>query len=360
MLLLPNPPALAIVTRTPWEYVSAFRHILCRIGPAPERRADAVLLAANARPHAGGKLAGLTLWGEAAFFPPPRRAYVSLAPPFHRKERQLLFRLKRTGTELFGGPLPDKTTVHELLVRTGEADDLLPYRRPLTSIRDLEEWPFPAAVVKPRAGSRGRGVRLVTLSPPYLLWGQDAHGLSFRTAYRKREDLFAALVPDLGGTFLEEPLPLLTPDGRPYDVRVFLLREAACADRPYLLALAVVVRLGLRGRFTANLHTGGTPLSLREFARRYPDLGTAERKERLRKAAVRVGALVFRLFPRAWEVGLDFGFRVTGEPILLEVNGTPGRTSLRALGADLPARRLRGLLRLGLSPCTVERYPRRW
>ncbi|MBE3549874.1 MAG: YheC/YheD family protein [Brockia lithotrophica] len=368
-MLMMKPPALAFVTRAPREYVSAFRQILllCTgqpnpFGPricAPGGSADVpvVLLPENARPHAGEKFAGLTLRGEAALFPPPRRAYVSLAPPLTREEQRLVSRLKRSGTDLFGGPLPDKKTVHDLLARTGQADDLLPYRRPLTTLRDLEVWPFPSAVVKPRSGSRGRGVRLATLSPPYILWGQDTGGLPLRKTYREKEDLLAALVPDFGRAFLEEPLPLHTPDGRPYDVRVILLRRKPYAEKPFLLAC--VVRLGLRGRFTANLHTGGTPLAPEEFRRRYPELWTAEQAERLRKAAERVGTLVFRLFPRAWEVGMDFGFRATGEPVLLEVNGTPGRKSLRALGADLPARRLAGLVRLGLSPRTKERYPER-
>ena len=118
-------------------------------------------------------------------------------------------------------------------------------------------------------------------------------------------------------------LPLNTPEGRPYDLRMLIQKN----ERGEWMTTGMAIRTGKPHGLTSNLHGGGraekaVPFLLRHFHRDQ----VSDIMEKIRWLAAVVPPHIERHHGRLLELGLDVGIDTDGRIWLLEVNSKPGRS----------------------------------
>lgn len=115
---------------------------------------------------------------------------------------------------------------------------------------------------------------------------------------------------------------------RPFDFR-WLVQYI---DRPKIIAR--VARVGRINSVTTNIHTGGTAMAAEQALRLAAIPNTAKVIERLDDVALSVAEQLKKLYGPYAEVGVDLACRPDASIVIFEVNPTPGRRMLRALGDE--------------------------
>ncbi|AFH60164.1 YheC/YheD family protein [Paenibacillus caseinilyticus] len=176
--------------------------------------------------------------------------------------------------------------------------------------------------VKPVKGSGGKGViraEVRRIRGKTLLRYQQ--GTTIRTFTS-----FGAFYASLYRTKFPRPylvqqgIPLLTLQGRPFDIRVMVQRTATWRWR----TTGIIGRLAHPKRAVTNYHSQGRPLPLRIlFASRL----SPARRRRLTTSLARLGLRIAhdlgRKYPGFRELGVDVGMDARLHPWVLEVNTAP-------------------------------------
>ncbi|MFO7247041.1 MAG: YheC/YheD family protein [Thermaerobacter sp.] len=231
--------------------------------------------------------------------------------------------------------LPDKWQVYRRLLRDRSLRDLLPptapYRDPAQLARRLARWG--SLVIKPRAGMKGRGLWFVSPTRDGLVIRSSTGG----ARRLPRGGLAGWARAHLRGRLLLQPeLHLRDGRGRPFDLRVLVQRDG----RGHLAVTGSAVRVGRAGTRVANLHRGGTAMTLEDAQARLPGLAAAAAQlpggslaAAAHDAALRVTAALERRWGRFAELGIDLGFDLRrGRLFFLEANTRPGRMVFRISG----------------------------
>lgn len=235
-------------------------------------------------------------------------------------------------TLLLGCGLKGKQDVQLMLERDGRFANYLPRTAALRSMRSVSDWlrKHGQLIVKPQAGSQGRGVLLVQRgesTTPYSVRGRDAFNRRITQSFADEAALllwlrrFTARRPYLQ----QQYLLLQALSGEAYDVRSLVQKDGA--GRWSVTGMAV--RRGQEGSLTSNLHGGGTALPVGSFLnRQFP----ANQADKIMKELYRLSELIPEVLEAGHgqlaELGIDFGIDTSGHLWVLEVNSKPGRSAL--------------------------------
>jgi glutathione synthase/RimK-type ligase-like ATP-grasp enzyme len=246
--------------------------------------------------------------------------------------------LQRLGIPLLNETLLNKWEAHQCLVAAGDRLAVhLPHTEPLSDARRLVDLlgSYPTMFIKPVDGAVGRGIIRAGLEPSGLIrlcYLSTESGIlrdSFATpeqldrwfSHENRTERYIA----------QAGIDLITMGGRPTDVRILVQKDGLGSWR----LTGMGARVAAPGRFTANLHTGGTGMPVPEvLSASFPS-----DPDRVQAISGRLGdlslAIALKIERRAGsmgELGLDFGIDTQGKIWFIEQNARPGRAIFEHLG----------------------------
>ncbi|MBM7097371.1 YheC/YheD family protein [Bacillus sp. H-16] len=215
-----------------------------------------------------------------------------------------------------GYGLPDKWKVNEILKLDSSLCSLLPETkllRPSTLISMLKE--HRDVILKPVAGSGGKGIHLITRKKGMFVWTNAA--TSKKVVHEVTPvRLYEELKRRTGGLpYLIQPfLSLTDKNNSPFDLRIVLRKNA----KGKWTELGRGIRTGAPGTFVSNLASGGSITPYEGC------IVTEKQKEVLEMVISKIGFHLEESHPRLFELGIDIGLDKEGNVWILEVNSKPG------------------------------------
>ncbi|HYF94711.1 MAG TPA: YheC/YheD family protein [Symbiobacteriaceae bacterium] len=257
---------------------------------------------------------------------------------YFRHDREgLLQGLQRKGVMPINEIGLNKWEAYRLLQTDPILQEHLPETCLLRNGEELKEMTdrYPVVYLKPVAGSVGRGIIRATARPTGLT---RLEYVSTRTglptvAEASPKQLGRWATVRKGSYIVQRGLDLAVFYGRSADIRVLMQKDG---DGCWQLT-GMGARVAAAGRFTSNLHTGGSgvPLGLLSEAVFPTD---PDRREKLgpelKALAFRTAGLVESTLGAMGELGLDFGVDRKGNIWYIEQNAQPGRTLFQLLGRE--------------------------
>lgn len=252
--------------------------------------------------------------------------------------------LRDASAIFLGSGLKGKWDVQQMLESDGQFDSCLPKTEPMRGVRSAVEWlkERSAVLLKPQAGSQGRGVLLVqrteaggprqhapesagSAEPAFTVRGRDSRNRRVERSFADAAELLRWLQRFTAKRdyLLQQYLLLQSPSGAAYDVRSLVQKDGS--GRWQLTGMAV--RLGQSGSLTSNLHGGGKVEPALGFLT--GAFGAAKAKQisgELERLSTLIPAALERHHGRLAELGIDFGVDIDGRIWILEVNSKPGRS----------------------------------
>ncbi|MFE5318796.1 YheC/YheD family protein [Paenibacillus sp. NPDC056579] len=258
-----------------------------------------------------------------------------------------------------GRGLKGKWEVQQMLEKDGRFDMHLPKTEVMRSVRSAAEWlqEHGTVLMKPQAGSQGRGVLLVqrtaasattarlhaadsvapesaeTAPTAFTVRGRDARNRRIKRSFADKAELLRWLrrFTAKRDYLLQQYLQLHGSSGEAFDVRSLVQKDGN--GRWQMTGMAV--RKGQSGSLTSNLHGGGQVEPA--FAYIEGQFGTEKAKiirEQLERLSMQIPEALEQCHGRLAELGIDFGVDTDGQIWILEVNSKPGRAIFAHLNDD--------------------------
>ncbi|WP_106766410.1 YheC/YheD family protein [Paenibacillus faecalis] len=238
--------------------------------------------------------------------------------------------------------LPGKKRVYDLLKREQRLAPYLPHTLTYTgndSLKMAISMFDGKLFLKPSGGSHGKHTLFVDCTDHKIayLQGRNRDNSIFKTTLPTSELASRIKKFTEGRRFIIQPyLTLTSRDGRPYDVRVLVQKNA----QGLWTTTGMAIRQGSAEGITSNLHGGGTALPVSVFLESEFGALTAEHIITcIKQLSDLIPPILEGGFGRLGELGIDFGIEYSGKVWLLEVNSKPGRLAFRQTG-DIPAAKL--------------------
>ncbi|WP_269868443.1 YheC/YheD family protein [Paenibacillus caseinilyticus] len=176
--------------------------------------------------------------------------------------------------------------------------------------------------VKPVKGSGGKGViRVEVRRVRGTTFFRYQHGKTVRT-FTSFPLFYASLCRSKFSRpyLVQQGIPLLRMQGRPFDIRVMVQRAPGRGWR----TTGIIGRLAHPKRAVTNFHSEGRPLPLHVlFASHLPPARRRRYAAALQNLGVRIARSLGRSFPGFRELGVDLGIDTKLHPWVLEVNTAP-------------------------------------
>ncbi|QGQ97816.1 YheC/YheD family protein [Paenibacillus psychroresistens] len=274
-------------------------------------------------------------WIKASFPLPDLiydRAFFTSYPHYlrHQSAVSALQRLKKT--PYLGRVLQGKWGVHKVLLKHPKLTPHIPltklFRQPSLLFRWLKE--YSSVVLKPEAGSQGRGVLIITKSDTasYSLRGRSMQNRPIAKSFTNSFALLQWLLAFIGSRsyLIQQYLSLQTDDGNAFDIRVLMQkgRDGQWAQT------GMAARVGQPTSITSNLHGGGKgaqvlPLLVKQF----DSVRANQIIDTINQLSSLIPTHLEHHFGRLAELGLDIGIDQSGSIWVIEVNSKPGRAAAR-------------------------------
>lgn len=231
-----------------------------------------------------------------------------------------------------GRSLNGKWIVHKVLIKHPSLALHLPqtepFKQPSHLIRRLKE--YTSVLLKPEAGSQGKGVLVITKTAAneYNLRGRNMLNQSISLHFSNPFIMQQWLLDFMGkrSFLLQQYLSLQTDQGNAYDIRVLMQKDG----HGLWTQTGMAARIGQSTSLTSNLHGGGkcvpvSPLLTNQFGsiRAKAIMATINQLSSL------IPPYLEQHFGRLAELGLDIGIDQSGAVWVIEVNSKPGRTAAR-------------------------------
>jgi hypothetical protein len=231
-----------------------------------------------------------------------------------------------------GRALKGKWSVHNVLIKHPTLSIHIPHTELFRQSSHLFRWlkEHTSVVLKPEAGSQGKGVLIITKSgeAPYSIRGRSMQNRpivrSFSNPFALLQWLLAFM--EQRNYLLQQYLSLQTEQGNAYDIRVLMQKGS---DGRWVLT-GMAARIGQPTSITSNLHGGG------KGAQVYPLLAKQFDSVRANAIIATINQLssiipthLEQHFGRLAELGLDIGIDQSGAIWVIEVNSKPGRAAAR-------------------------------
>lgn len=206
------------------------------------------------------------------------------------------------------------------------------------------------AYVKPVHGLKGQGImRAARKGKRYQL----RHGKS-RVYFRSLRDLCRIVRRRAGGRpyLVQRGIRLLRYRGRPFDFRIMVQKN----EKRRWEVSGIVGRVAPPHRIVTNRSQGGRCHPARRLLRHSLKESAAIRLlARLYRLSRKVGRQFQRVYPNAWQLGVDVAVSRSLKPWILEVNTNPAVTPFIRLGNRRMYRRIVRLIRWNRSESRLIR-----
>jgi glutathione synthase/RimK-type ligase-like ATP-grasp enzyme len=256
---------------------------------------------------------------------------------------------------LLGRALGGKWQTYEILKKNPEIRPYLPqtifYQTAGDVLAFLQKQQ--TALIKPNGGSHGRGVVAIIKQPlGYSVQGRTQANQLFSRQLKNEWNLKRWIQNFIGRTrYIIQPLlPLMTPDQRPFDVRILVQKN----EERQWETTGMAVRTGKPNSITSNLHGGGQAVAFKPFLQKHYAKDTIFKiQENIGFLSVIVPSFIEQRHGPLVELGIDVGIEPSGRIWILEVNSKPGRTvflrtgeiDIRRRAVQLPIRYAYALLK---------------
>ncbi len=215
--------------------------------------------------------------------------------------------------------ISNKLTKTRVLVRIQELNKHVPVTRKMnknTLYEMLEKHKM--VYIKPCCGSLGQGVIRVELVRAQYSYQSGTHvhtSPDYDTAYR------AIFKETMGKSYLvQKGIRLLVYDGRPFDIRVMVQRNAKSGWE----ATGVAGRVAHPRKVVTNGSQGGTIYPVEELLKAYTSAENCKILIRsLKKIGVKSARQLSTSYPGLQEIGVDIALDQRLKPWILEVNTAP-------------------------------------
>jgi hypothetical protein len=256
---------------------------------------------------------------------------------FGRDEGLLLQAMESQGVSSLNAPGLSKWEAHLCLSDHPLLLKHLPETRMLTDASVALELLDRHSVIffKPVNGSVGRGIIRVSRDGSGFLRleyvSAETGAMTEQYAGAGQLGRWLAREGRAGRYIVQQGLDLAIFHGRPADVRILVQKDGS--GRWQLTGMGA--RVAADGRFTTNLHTGGSGLPVERLAEAVFPRDGARQEDLIDQLEMLALAAACRLEDQTGpmgEVGLDFGIDTDGNIWYIEQNAQPGRSIFEHLG----------------------------
>lgn len=236
----------------------------------------------------------------------------------------ILNRMLKSGVKSFNAPIGSKWKIHRLLSQDKEIRAHIPDTRVLTGVNILQEMlqKHRQVYVKPAGGCQGRGISRVRKSNgTYLCQGtkdsQEYKYYDVNRVYGKARSASKSKV-----MLVQQAISCPSQSGH-FDVRAMVQKDHT--NTWHITGLAA--RVGMKGRITTNLHTGGKAQRLEHLLASCGFRGSqiSDIISKTKELALKIAETLERYMKPIGEIGLDFIIDAEGRVWFLEANSKPGR-----------------------------------
>jgi hypothetical protein len=257
---------------------------------------------------------------------------------FKRDEGHVVQGLRRRGVRPINEGVLDKWQAYRCLKEDpGSLRSCLPETARLSGAEVALEMlqRHPVIFIKPAGGSVGRGIMRGTAAAAGLLHLQyistETDGPREVLVKPEQLDRWIARRERAYRYIVQQGLDLAVMDGQPADLRVLVQKDHSGGWS----VTGMGARVGARGRFTTNLHTGGQGIPVeRLFQSLLPGAVTEQQAllTQLERLALEAALQVERQVGSMGEIGFDFGIDRSSKIWYIEQNAQPGRAIFTHLG----------------------------
>ena len=236
----------------------------------------------------------------------------------------ILNRMQTTGVKSFNAPMGSKWKIHRLLSLERDIKAHIPETQVLNGAKTLQDMlqKYKKVYVKPAGGCQGRGISRVRKSNgTYMYQGtkdtQEYKYNDINRVYNKTRSSSKSKV-----MLVQQAITCPSKSGH-FDVRAMVQKDHTNAWQITGLA----ARVGVKGRVTTNLHTGGKAKRLDDLLASIGFKGDeiSDITANINKLAIKIAESLERHVKPIGEIGLDFIIDAEGQVWFLEANSKPGR-----------------------------------
>jgi glutathione synthase/RimK-type ligase-like ATP-grasp enzyme len=217
----------------------------------------------------------------------------------------------------------DKLRISNLLMQYDHLQPFLPDTLAATPTHIFEMLNrYDSLIVKPSFGSLGSGIMKIEKKGKEYLLNHLTKGLKITFS----EELPALFLKEISARLyiVQEFIPLLTFEGRPFDLRVSVQRNGTGSWQ----VTGICGKAAKMGSFVTNVATGGSIFVFEELLRQ-SELNAEIVKKNTEKVAIQFAKALGNQLEGLADVGFDIGLRQNGEPVLIECNFKDLRYSFR-------------------------------
>lgn len=226
-----------------------------------------------------------------------------------------------------------KWKVYQIMERDQEVKSALPVTM-LASPNNLRLMMdrFGQLIIKPDNGSIGEGIMLLEreetgwrLDYPVQEAGKTRW---YHHTFRRR--IPPVLIRRIGQRryLIQERIPFLKKEGRPFDLRVAVQKEYGGE----WTVTGIVAKVARKGHFLTNVARGGTSIPFEEAMKDHPLLPLPQLRSEINRLALQTARRLEKKIPAVADLGLDIGIREDGKPFLIEINLRDLRITFRNAG----------------------------
>jgi glutathione synthase/RimK-type ligase-like ATP-grasp enzyme len=274
-------------------------------------------------------------WVKAAFPLPDLiydRAFFEGLQQYHQHLSAVHIMMQIKKIPYLGRGLKGKWSVHQVLIKHSLLAEHLPptvlLRQPSHLFRLFKA--YPTLILKPAAGSQGKGVVVITKSgaAAYSIRGRTMNNQTITMTFSNPFSCLQWLLAFIGkrSYLVQKFLSLQTDDGNAYDIRVLMQK----GSDGYWGQTGMAARIGQPASVTSNIHGGGKgahvyPMLANQFDPKQAEAIIAT----ITQLSLLIPPLLEQHFGRLVELGLDIGIDQAGKVWIIEVNSKPGRATAR-------------------------------
>ncbi len=272
-------------------------------------------------------------WVQATF-PFPKIVYdrVFYNSSYYQKNIETIRRFKEDANATFmNRGLPSKWGIYQQLRKDYRIRLHLPRQELFTNKERLNALlnEQTSIIIKPIAGGFGKKVLHLISGPPTILEGRNSNNRFFRRTFDSQKEAIDFLVTKLNRRYLvQQYLDLNTPEGNPYDVRIFAQKNAI-GDWS---VIGKGVRIGPQHQLTSNIRGGGKATFFQTFIHNIHPSKYQEIAASIEKIGILVPQILEKAYSPLFELGIDVGIDRWGEVWILEANAKPGRKIFELMG----------------------------
>ena len=245
----------------------------------------------------------------------------------------ILNRMNKSGVKSFNVPIGSKWKIHRLLSLDRDIRAHIPDTQVLTGVKILLDMlqKHRQVYVKPAGGCQGRGISRIRKSNGTYLCRSTKDSQEYRyndinRVYRRTRSAGKSKI-----MLVQQAITCPSTTGH-FDVRAMVQKDHTNTWQ----ITGLVARVGVKGRVTTNLHTGGRAERLETLLSKcgFKSSEVLDIISNTKKLALTIAESLERHVKPIGEIGLDFIIDAGGNVWFLEANSKPGRKAFSTMESN--------------------------